>query len=157
MKSEFIEQYGQTWRIFEGIVKDFDNDSWIQTGRGTNTPARISFHILQGVKFYIEDSSTIIFASGKRFERNWITVKEEELPSQNDILECINEMKVKTEIWLSEMNYNSENKAFDWAGKTKLGVVIFLLRHNLYHIGELSSLLNESKDGEAEDNWAKAF
>jgi len=55
------------------------------------------------------------------------------------------------------MDYDAENLSFDWAGRTKLGVVIFLLRHNLYHIGELGSLLNESRNGEAEDNWIKAF
>jgi hypothetical protein len=55
------------------------------------------------------------------------------------------------------MDFGAENRSFDWAGETKLGVVIFLLRHNLYHIGELSSLLNESRNGEAEDHWVKAL
>ena len=49
------------------------------------------------------------------------------------------------------------NETFPWAGKTKLGVVIFLLRHTTYHLGELSSLLNESRDGNAEDNYVKAL
>ena len=102
MKNEFIEQYKHTWRIFERITKDFDHDSWIHTGCGTTIPARIAFHILQGVKYYIEDSSTIIFASGKSFEGNWRTVKEEELPSQNDVLTCIDELKAKTEKWKSQ-------------------------------------------------------
>jgi hypothetical protein len=112
---------------------------------------------LQGVKYYLEDASTIVFASGKSFEGKWETVKEEDLPSQDDVLVGIDELEGKTEKWLSEMDYNAENKSFSWAGKTKLGVVIFLLRHNLYHIGELSALLNESRDGKAEDNWIKAF
>jgi hypothetical protein len=93
MKTEVIKQYAHTWRVFEGIVKDFDKDAWIHTGRGTTTPARTAFHILKGVKYYIEDSSTILFASGKSFESNWETVKEEDLPSQNDILACIYELK----------------------------------------------------------------
>jgi uncharacterized damage-inducible protein DinB len=157
MKTEFIKQYGHTWRIFEHIVKNFDKEAWFHTGRGTTTPRRIAFHILQGVKYYIEDSSTIIFASGKSFENNWETAQEEDLPSQNDILACINELKVKTERWLSEMDFNAENRSFDWAGKTKLGVVLFLLRHNVYHLGELSSLLNESRNGAAEDNWVNTL
>lgn len=157
MKNEFIQQYHHTWRIFEGIVKDFDKVAWLHAGCGKTTPARISFHILQGVKYYLEDSSAIAFASGKSFDGDWKTAQEDELPSQTDILTCLNEMKVKTEKWLSEMDYHAENKSFDWAGQTRLGVVIFLLRHNLYHIGELSALLNESKNGAAEDNWIKAF
>jgi hypothetical protein len=54
-------------------------------------------------------------------------------------------------------NFKVENKIFYWAGKTKLGLVLFLLRHTLHHIGELSSLLNESKNGVADDNWVKAL
>ena len=157
LKDEFIEQYRHTWRILEGVVKDFDDESWLHTGREATTPARTAFHILQGVKYYIEDTSTVIFASGKSFEGDWKTVKEEELPSQDDTLKCMNELEAKTENWLREMDYDSENSAFPWAGKTKLGVAIFLLRHTVYHIGELCSLLNESKNGEAEDNWIKAF
>jgi hypothetical protein len=112
MKTELINQYEHSWRVFEGIVRDFDTDAWIHIGSGTTTPARMAFHILKGVKYYLEDSSTIAFASGKSFEFDWETVDE---------------------------------------------VVIFLLRHSLYHIGELSSLLNESKNGVAEDNWVKAL
>ena len=157
MKDEFIEQYRHTWRILEGVVKGFDDESWLHTGRGANTPARTALHILQGVKYYTKDPSTIIFASGKSFEGDWRAVREEELPSQNDILACLSELEARTEKWLSEMDYDSENRSFDWAGETKLGVVIFLLRHNVYHIGELGSLLNESKNGETEDHWIKAF
>jgi hypothetical protein len=49
MKTEFIKQYEHTWRVFERIVKDFDNDAWLHTGRGAITPARLAFHILKGV------------------------------------------------------------------------------------------------------------
>jgi hypothetical protein len=157
IKSEFISQYAHTWRAFEGIVRDFDRVAWIQAGCGKTTPARIAFHIVKGVKYYIEDSSMMNFASGKSFENNWESVKEAELPSQEDVLICIQDLKAKTEAWLSEMDFNSENKPFPWAGKIRVGVVLFLLRHNLYHIGELSSLLNETKNGKAEDNWVKTL
>lgn len=157
MKTEFIKQYGHTWRVFKRIVKDFDNEAWLHTGRGTITPVRTAFHILQGVKYYIEDSTTLLFASGKSFESDWEIAPEEDLPSQNDILACINELQAKTEKWLSEMDFNSENKSFEWAGETKVGVVLFLLRHSVYHIGELSSLLNESRNGDVQDNYVKAL
>jgi len=157
MKNEFVEQYEHTWRVFEGIVNDFDNDAWIHTGRGTITPVRLAFHILQAVKYYIEDSTTIVFASEKSFESNWETVTEESLPSQDDILICSSELKAKTKEWLSEMDFDSENTAFGWAGETRLGVVLFLLRHSVYHLGELSSLLNESKNGEVRDIYVEAL
>ena len=85
MNTEFINQYAHTWRMFEGIVHDFDLDAWLHTGRGSTTPARIAFHILKGVRYYIEDPTTIHFASGKSFESDWATVKEEDFPSQKDM------------------------------------------------------------------------
>ncbi|KAA3661535.1 MAG: hypothetical protein DWQ04_16185 [Chloroflexi bacterium] len=156
-KNEFIKQYAHTWRVFERLVKDFDTDAWLHAGRGANTSARMALHILQSAKYYLEDTSEIVFASGKSFESRWETAEVENLPSQNDIVICIHEMKERTEKWLTEMDYRTENKAFPWAGETKLGVVIFLLRHTLFHIGELSSLLNESKNGDVEDHYVKAI
>lgn len=157
MNTELVNQYGHTWRVFERIVKNFDHDAWLRTGRGVITPARLAFHILQGVKYYIEDSTTILFASGKSFEGKWATAPEQDLPSQNDIVACIEDLGAKTEKWLSEMDLGAENKSFEWAGKTRLGVALFLLRHSLFHIGELSSLLNESRHGDVEDHYVKAL
>lgn len=157
IREDLIKQYAHTWRVFERLVKDFDTDAWLQIGRGAINPARLSFHILQSVKYYLEDSSIILFASGKSFESYWETTKEEELPSQNDVLVCIFEMNEKTEKWLSKMDYSAEQSSFKWAGETKFGVSIFLLRHTLFHIGELSSLLNESKNGDVEDHYVNAI
>jgi uncharacterized damage-inducible protein DinB len=155
--NEFIKQYAHTWRVFEAIVNDFDETSRLETGRGAITPVRLALHILQSTKYYLEDKSTIVFDSGKPFDVSWENATENELPSQTDIVTCIHEMQDKTEEWLSEMDFGAENKSFPWAGETKLGVVIFVLRHSLYHIGELSSLLNESRNGVVEDHYVKTI
>lgn len=157
MNSELMAQYAHIWRVFERLVDDFDDTAWFCTGRKANTPARLSFHILKATKYYIEDTSAIEFASGKSFDLNCETADEEALPSRSDIIHCIREFAKKTECWIAEMDLSSVNEAFEWAGKTKMGVVLFLLKHSVYHLGELSSLLNESKNGEAEDNYVKAL
>jgi len=158
-KNEFIKQYGHTFRIFERLVKDFDENTWLQAGRGVITPARLSLHILLGTKYYLQDPSEIRFSSGKSFKRDWTwhTASVDKLASQNDILVFMREMMEKTEKWLLDLDFGAENKSFPWAGETKLGVVIFLLRHILFHVGELSSLLNESKHGVVQDHWVKAL
>ena len=66
-------------------------------------------------------------------------------------------MKAKTEKWMVELEFSAVNDSFQWTGKSKLSVVIFLLRHTVYHTGELSALLNESKSGETEDHWVMAL
>ncbi len=157
MKTEFIQQYAHTWRTLAGIVKDFDRETWLHYGCGTMTPARDTFHLLQGVKYYIEESSITTFVSGKSFDNHCGTISEDLLPSQADVLACIDELQNRTEAWLSNMDFAAENTAFTWTGTTQCSVALFLLRHMLYHVGELSSMLNESKHGVAEDNWVKAL
>lgn len=157
LNTELIAQYAHIWRVFERLVNDFDDASWICTGRKTTIPARLSFHILKATQYYIEDTTAIQFASGKSFDVDCATVDVGALPSRDDVIFCIGEFAQKTESWIAEMDLCSINQAFAWAGKTKLGVVIFLLKHSLYHLGELSSLLNESKNGEVEDNYVKAL
>jgi hypothetical protein len=55
------------------------------------------------------------------------------------------------------MDYASTEHPFDWAGAMRLGVALFLLKHSVYHLGELSSLLNESEHGDVEDLYVKAL
>lgn len=157
LNTELIAQYAHIWRVFERLVNDFDDTSWICTGRRTITPARLSFHILKATKYYLEDASVIEFVSGKSFDVDSATVSVEALPSRSDVILSIKEFAQKTESWIAGMDLCSSNQAFEWAGKTKLGLAIFLLKHSVYHLGELSSLLNESKNGEAEDNYVKAL
>ncbi|MBN2502622.1 MAG: hypothetical protein JXB38_17715 [Anaerolineales bacterium] len=157
MHTEFIQQYDHIWRVFAELVRTFDADAWLHTGRDATTPARLSLHILQSTKYYLEDVSELMFASGKPFDCNSMTTPNADLPSQNDILDCIETFRGKTECWLAEMDYASTEHPFDWAGATRLGVALFLLKHSVYHLGELSSLLNESKHGEAEDIYVKAL
>lgn len=157
MKTEFIAQYEHTWRVFERLVNDFDADGWVHTGRGCITPIRLSFHILQGVKYYTQDQSITCLDSGKAFDCDWETAQVGDLPTQSEIVECIQALQGKTGQWLSAMDFAAANEAFPWAGKTNTGLALFLLRHSLWHIGELSSLLNESKNGAVEDHYVKAL
>ena len=125
MKTEFIQQYAHTWRTLAGIVKDFDRETWLHYGCGTMTPARDTFHLLQGVKYYIEDSSIKTFVSGKSFDNHCGTISEDLLPSQADVLACIDELQNKTEAWLSNMDFAAENTAFTWTGDRKLMHALF--------------------------------
>lgn len=154
---EFTSQYAHTWRVFTRLVKDFDDEAWLQTGRNAMTPARLSFHILKAVKYYIEDRTDMDFASGKAFDMDSTTAREDDLPLKSDILTCIEYLSEAVEDWLKEIDYHAVNENFPWAGEAKAGVVLFLLRHTTYHLGELSALLNESRCGNVEDHYVSAL
>lgn len=151
-KSEFIKQYDHTWNVLKRMVSDFDDDSWVNLGRGYMVPARIAYHILLSTKYYLEDASAMSFPSGKPFAGDSASMDKEQLPSRSDIFHILEEFRAKTEKWLWALDFSAKNEAFGWAGETKAGVVIFLLKHSLYHLGELNALLYESKNGNSEDH-----
>ena len=157
MKEGLANQFNHTWKMFYRMVHDFDDESWTNTGCSYITPARISYHILGGTKYYIEDDSTISFASGKKTDWNWENARNEDLPTKEDIIELIRMYKHKSDLWINQIDLKADNPKFPWTGPDKLSVVLFQLRHMEYHIGELNLLLHISKDGKANDNWKTAF
>ncbi len=156
MNDELIKKYGKTWRVFSKIVKDFDDYSWLHTGRGHHIPARLALHILQSTAYYLQDSNLKPLNSGKPFTINCWDMAESDIPCQEDIVDYIHVLEGKTENWLKIRDLGAENHAFEWTGKTNLGVILFSFQHCLFHLGELSSLLNESKDGSVEDHYVNA-
>ncbi len=143
--------------MFTCIVNDFDNESWTSTGCNYIIPARISYHIIGGVNYYIENEENMKLKSGKQNDWNWENGKIENQPTKEDILDFIRKYKEKTDKWINDINLEENSSKFEWTGKNKLSVVLFLLRHMEYHIGELNLLLHISKNGDADDNWIKAF
>ena len=157
MTDELINQFNHFWKTFNGIVNAFDEQTWLHSGVGAITLTRISFHILQSAKFYIGGTSPVEFKSGKSFEAKCSSAVIEDLPSQDDISTCIQDFMHGTESWLNNIDYSSDNMKFDWTGKTMLSVVLFLLRHNQYHLGEINALLEENKKGKANDYWVSTL
>ena len=157
MNYEFIDQFNHTWNILEGLTRDFDDEAWINLGHGYIVPVRLAYHILHSTRYYIEDPSAISFPSGKALDGDWLSMNIDALPSRSDVIHTLEVFRAKTEKWLTDLDLYGKNTSFSWAGKTKMGVVIFLMRHTLYHLGELNALLYESKNGNAEDNYIKAF
>lgn len=151
IKQEFIRQYNHAFSVLIAIVEKFDKHSWSHTGRKNYTPDRLSYHILHSIKYYIEDTTILQLKSGKNFEIDWEKAPSEELLSQNEIIACIKEIQKRTNKWLEDLECEQKNTSFEWAGEIKIGIVIFSLKHFMYHLGELSCLLNESKNGEVND------
>ena len=157
MKKEFLNQFDHTWKMFYKMVNDFEKISWTSTGCAYIIPARIAYHLVGGVNYYIENESNEKLISGKRNDWNWETALVDDLPTQGDILSLIHIYKIKTDNWINTLDIEAKNTKFEWTGHTKMSVVLFLLRHMEYHIGELNLLLHISKNGMANDNWMKAF
>lgn len=157
MRREFANQFDHFWRTFESVLSDFDEQSWSDLGYGRTKPNGLAFHILLSTKYYIQDSTPVILENGETFEADLDQLKPDEWPTKDDI-KCITDvLKYKTKDWLLELDFDGVNEEFKWTGKTMGSVVLFLLRHSQYHLGEMNSLLNEHLNGKAEDYFANTL
>ena len=153
IKNALKTQMDQTWRMLEAQVETFDDDAWLTEGCGYVTPARVALHTVLGVGYYIGHSSEL----GRRFGDSWSTVEPDELPSREQLLTHSAEVKQAFDVWLRTLTLEAENDAFPWCGPTQFGVLLFLVRHTLYHIGELNALLYRNRGGEVDDMWMEGF
>ncbi len=157
MKEELVRQYDHAWKMFHKMVADFDDASWLTAGCGYIRPARIAYHVIGGVNYYIDERSAVGLVSGKSNDWNWEHGRPEDLPTKEDILDLIHVYKKKTDDWINSVDQEAPNTNFGWTGPRMISVVLFLLRHMEYHIGELNLLLHLSSGGKANDNWVGAL
>jgi hypothetical protein len=53
------------------------------------------------------------------------------------------------------MEFSEKNELFPWTGPDRASVVLFVVRHSNFHLGELNCLHNESLQGNGDDFFAK--
>jgi len=154
MKKELVNQYSHLWRTYRSICKDFDPEAWKTLGFGLTQADRLALHILQSTIFYIEGKTPLVCSDGSLIETHSSEIGNEDLPDLENILFILNTVEKKTESWIRNMELEKKNDEFPWTGENALSVVLFLLRHNQYHLGEMNALLNEQLSGKSEDHFA---
>ncbi len=155
-KQEILSQFDHGWRVFTRLVTEFNKSAWFEHGRGAITPARFCLHILQSFNFYMMSDEYLLLVSRKKLSSDPWEVEKKELPTQSEMLEMILYFKEKTITWINDLTLEEKNEDFEWTGETKFSVVIFVLRHFMYHLGEVSGLLNEVKNGDVDDIYVNS-
>ncbi len=154
MKENISKQFEQFFRMFSDIVNEHCDGAWETMGHGLTTSKKLSFHILKSIKYYIKDTSSFVMQNGKTLPCDYEMDDAFDV-SRKEISENIRRQKAILETWIDALAFEEKNEAYPWTGPDMESVVIFLIRHSYFHLGELSALLNEYKEGKAEDNFAK--
>ncbi len=154
MRKEIINQYSHFWRTYRSICSAFDQDSWKKLGFGLTQADRLALHILQSTIFYIEGKTPLVCLDNSLINKPFSELDKGELPDLDNILFILDDVEKKTENWIKNIDFDSKNEEFPWTGENAGSVVLFVLRHSQYHLGEMNALLNEQLKGKAEDNFA---
>jgi len=133
-----VGQFERSWRMVEEAVGTFSAEEWRTGEIDYLTPARLAYHILETAEFYAGESPDG-FPFGHRFGCDWEGAQPEELPTQEDVLEYLAEVRSQVETWLTSADLLAADDAFTWPGDTVLDRAVYLQRHTHHHVGEMWS------------------
>jgi len=143
IKKSLVDAFKRNWDIYQDAVNNIPDEHWRTGDIEYLIPARLIYHVLECVDFY-SNQTPKGFVWGHRFNIDWESVSPEQLPTKEQTKTYLTEMIEKMDGWLqrlSDTELLSEEKAFPWTGKTKLGRAIYLLVHCRQHIGEINAEL----------------
>ena len=141
--SIITSQYASSWDMLLETVKSFPEDEWQKAEIDYFVPARIAYHAIETVDFYLRDDLTA-FKWGWRFGVDWDRALPTELPNQRDTLAYLHEIRRQAAEWISEGGDKGMLKTdsrFHAEGISHLDRALYVLRHTHHHIGELCAEL----------------
>jgi hypothetical protein len=154
MKKLLIIQFEQFWRMLLSLVKNYSDENWLLLGHGMTMPMKLAYHIIHSVKYYTGDENDYSLSTGRMYKYEIERVDENSYLQREEIVELINKTAEEVRSWIEQISLDEKNVKYPWTGTNLLSVVLFIIRHNYFHLGELNALLNESIEGNAEDCFA---
>ena len=131
------DQFGRTLRMLREAILAFPPDEWRKGDIDYLRPAGVAYHAIETIDFYTGEQSVDGFPWGGRFDVDWEDSRSERLPSQDELIEYLDETEDKLGGWLKETDLSSEEKLFPWTGAAKLGRAIYTLRNTQHHLSEM--------------------
>jgi hypothetical protein len=140
---EAIEaQFEAAWEMLAEAVGVF-GEGWRAGGSDYAVPARLAYHAVETADYYFHDDLAA-FDWGGRFGVDWETKEPARLPSQQAILDYLDEVRDKASRWIADREDDrllAPDEVFHAEGMSRLDRALYVLRHTQQTIGELCALL----------------
>ncbi|MFX0114942.1 MAG: DinB family protein [Candidatus Hodarchaeota archaeon] len=143
-----LNQFNSSWKMVQQAIENSPQELWPKT---TNdwTFSYVVYHLIETAEFYCR-SMPEGMEWGKKAGINWETdseiAKREKIAeiSKEDCLNYLKEMEDRLAGILAAVNESEllEKDGFHWFS-SKFEKMLYLLRHNMHHIGELNKALRD--------------
>jgi hypothetical protein len=152
---DLADQYARAYKMLYAVIDNIPADKWTSGLTEMCIPARIAYHIVDGLDFFFSDKPPSDFPWGHRFTGSWADLPEESLPTKEEMVTYLNETEEIVVGYFQAATDDQLLDAFDlygWSGTTKLGQLVYALRHTMHHQGELAAL--QLFSGVEGDSWS---
>ena len=137
------EQFERMWMMLAETIGNCSGWDWRRdAGHWLLIPGRLAYHIMETVEYYSRESPDET-PRAERFGVDWETRELEKLPDRKLLLDCLGEVRGRL---LSKLCSASDeamlaDHPFPWTGKTLMELMMYALRHSMFHLGEIQSEL----------------
>lgn len=104
---------------------------------------------LLAAEFYTDQTSPV----RDQFPNQWDEFHAASIPDRASFRAYAQRVQKGVAGWILGEPLDAKEERFPWAGTTRRSVALFLLRHSLYHIGELNAVLFRGSNGATADPW----
>ena len=146
---ELLAQYLHTWKMLDRLVGEISDEDWDGEASDYLRPGRLAFHIMLAAEFYTDQMSPM----RERFPNQWDEFHAETIPDRASFRAYAHRAQKGVARWLLGEALDAQEERFPWAGTTRRSVALFLLRHSLYHLGEMNAMLFRGSNGATADPW----
>lgn len=151
LQAELKNQFGRVFFKLREAVMTFPEKEWRHAEAIHLRPAGLATHILETFDFYTSELAAADFPWGERLGTDWEDPDKDQLPTQEEILQYLEEMKFRLTQWVGSRNLLEKETAYPGTGETVLGRVMYVLRHTEAHLAEMN--LELSKRGFRNPEW----
>lgn len=128
--------------MYENAIREIPADQWKTGDIDYLTPSRIVCHAIMSGDVYTGESTE--FDWSHRFGKSPFNLRQDELPSKEQVLKFHTEMKNKISEWLMSQDDKallSKETVFTWTGSSRMSWMLYLMAHYRQHFGELNAEL----------------
>jgi len=138
VSSSIMDHFERALQMFKEAASAFPESEWKIGDTDYLRPAGAAYHVVESIRFYTGNTPHDKFNWGGRFNVDWESSDSEKLPSQQELLEYLDEVCADAREWIKTNDLTQAERLFVWTGKTLLSRTAYLLRHIQHHTAEMA-------------------
>ena len=145
--------FSNSFELLRNTILQFTPDQWLRGGDDLQVPAKISYHILDALDYYLRENPDEDYVWGHRFGGGWWALDPAEMPTPQDLIQYLEDIEERANLlFFHKLTDKDLSQPFDKKrqhGDTHLEHLVYALRHTMHHHGALSllSLQFENPEG----------
>ena len=143
LTEDMLDQYRRAISMLRDTIGKFNVEQWTSGISQFQVPAKVAYHVIECLDAYFREDPDAEYTWGYRFGAPFWELPDEKQPSQDALLEYLQDLEERIAHELSSLTDAELAEPHDAERRhagTRLGHYVYALRHTMHHHGALTLL-----------------